>query len=76
MNINRYKDGIYILRIKIDEKIFDFKVIKNWDQHKILNLTLTEYHENPDYIPWNQGHIKEFPCSDLQHYFQFNMYWK
>lgn len=29
MDINRFKDGIYILQIRINEKIFDFKVIKN-----------------------------------------------
>ncbi|MFH0842168.1 MAG: T9SS type A sorting domain-containing protein [Bacteroidota bacterium] len=29
LNINMFKAGIYILRIKIDEKLFDFKVIKH-----------------------------------------------
>jgi len=29
LDINRLKDGIYILRIKINERLFDFKVIKN-----------------------------------------------
>jgi Secretion system C-terminal sorting domain len=29
MDISRFKDGIYILRIKINEKVFDWKVIKS-----------------------------------------------
>jgi hypothetical protein len=29
MDISRLKDGIYILRIKVNEKIFDWKVIKS-----------------------------------------------
>lgn len=29
MDISRFRDGIYILRIRIGEKLFDFKVIKN-----------------------------------------------
>jgi hypothetical protein len=29
LNINYLKNGIYILRIKVNDKLFDFKVIKN-----------------------------------------------
>jgi hypothetical protein len=29
IDINSFKDGIYILRIKVNEQIFDWKVIKN-----------------------------------------------
>jgi Secretion system C-terminal sorting domain len=31
LDISQFRDGIYILRIKINEKIFDWKVIKNHD---------------------------------------------
>ena len=29
IDISRFKDGIYILRIKVNESVFDWKVIKN-----------------------------------------------
>jgi hypothetical protein len=29
IDINEYKDGVYILRIRINDKLFDWKVIKN-----------------------------------------------
>lgn len=29
IDISRFKDGIYILRIKINDRIFDWKVVKN-----------------------------------------------
>jgi Secretion system C-terminal sorting domain len=31
LDISQFKNGIYILRIKINEKVFDWKVIKNHD---------------------------------------------
>jgi hypothetical protein len=29
IDINEYKDGVYILRIKINDKLFDWKVVKS-----------------------------------------------
>jgi hypothetical protein len=31
LDISRFRDGVYILQIKINEKTFDWKVIKNHD---------------------------------------------